>query len=181
MTRAARVVLHQPGRERLAKLSGGVPVTQPDALLLHRPDEAFDDGGYHGWDCLQTMHGARSVDGLFSSWVRVSFTPHLDWAQVATAYARLPEVLYAKPNYIFGDGSDVCLAVEQEANAYLFVQGTGDCATGCTERELSGVLTDADGGLTLLGWWNSRDAGGPMPSWVTDRSAACQHRLGFVF
>lgn len=42
--RTARVVLHQPGAERLAQLGRGVPVPQPDDLLLHGSDEALDDG-----------------------------------------------------------------------------------------------------------------------------------------
>lgn len=140
------------------------------------------DGGYHGWDCLNELYGSTGVSSpLFDRWLAISFGPQLDLAQLVPAYGRLPSVVSVSLDGYIGDSSDICLSVEPEGDVFLYYQGSGDCPSGCIQRDLTGVLVSGDGGLSLLGRWSSADGGRQMPAWVMDREQVCTGRLGRVF
>ena len=126
-----------PGRTRWAdgKLETG------DSAL----DSLLEEYGASGVEAI-SKGGATGPDTFI-----VSFDGPLDIQPLARKIqAASPDVRYAEPNAISGDGDDITLkTLEGGAKRYSFSEGSGDCAAGCIDRNVWAVVLDADGGLSM--------------------------------
>ena len=77
--------------------------------------------------------------------VALTFAGRYNMPLVAEEYARLPNIRYAEPNYMAGDGDDVCLLIDGTKHLYVFDAGSGDCPAGCIDHTYWGFAVDVKG------------------------------------
>lgn len=82
----------------------------------------------------------------------VSFEGPLNIASLAREMESVsPEIRYAEPNGVSGDGDDIVFEeLEDGTESYVFSEGTGDCLAGCIDRRSWTVTVDEDGGVSPL-------------------------------
>jgi hypothetical protein len=146
----------------------------PENVLVgfdERGAEEVRRGSYEAWDALNAIFGLEETESS-SDFVALTFEGRFFAPLVAEAYAGLPHVRYAEPNYTVGDGDDVCLEIEGDTHFFVFVEGDGDCLAGCIEQTYRGFAVDAAGQITPLGTW-ADDYQKPTPEWL-ESLAACR-------
>jgi hypothetical protein len=127
-------------------------------------------GTYHAWDVLNERFGLAETE-LSGDLAALTFEGRFYSPLVAEAYATLPHVRYAEPNFTVGDGDDACLEIAGDTHFFVFVDGDGDCLAGCLENTYWGFAVDAEGRITALGSWTDNYES-PPPEWL-ESSAAC--------
>lgn len=135
----------------------------PDQLLvgLDEPGKALAEAGeYTGWDCPNERYGVVDIE-VASFYTLLKLSGRVDIIQLAAEYATLPNVDYAEPNFLAGDGNDVCAAVAADGEyRYVFDMGSGDCPAGCINHAYRAFSSTPLGDITDLGEWSN----GPPPA-----------------
>jgi WD40 repeat protein len=137
---------------------------------------AYQSGSYTAWDELNARYGLVEVDMLSPSLgiIALRFSGHFNGPLLAKEYSTVPGLRYAEPNYIGGDGSDVCLCIDGDAHIYVFDEGGGDCPAGCTEHTYWAFRVRVEGAtaeVEPLGRWEA-SYGEEKPEWL-ERLASC--------
>lgn len=125
-------------------------------------------GNYHDLDSLNsalryTGETIRSV-GLGNS-ILLSFKGRLNPERLAELYKKVKSVVWAEPNWFYGDWSNVYPCGSMDGRGYLFREAWGDCPSGCTENCLfyfkveSSVIEYVGGWCTMVG---------PEPDWFSE-------------
>ncbi len=131
---------------------------------------AYQSQSYTAWNELNKRFGLTRVEilsedlGIFA----LRFSAHYNAPLLAVEYAAVPGLRYAEPNFVGGDGDDVCLCFDGDAHVYVFDQGTGDCPAGCIEHTYWGVRVRVEGATAAiepLGRWEA-DYVGEKPEWL---------------
>lgn len=114
-----------------------------EAVSLGLPEE---DGvsapfctGHQEFDALNASVGLRGVKILSSEHVRaivIRFDPHENVRSAAVSYGDLEGVIYAEPDFMVGDGSDIEVLWSEGRWYAVFRRAWGDCPSGCTFSEL---------------------------------------------
>jgi hypothetical protein len=149
------------------------PLWSVRSLLLGLDEPTFakvSDGTYQPWDVANATYGVVKVAVLSTdpAIVALWFSGTYNAPLLAGEYATLPGVKYAEPNYIGGDGSDICLCIDGETHTYVFQTGFGDCMAGCISHTYWGFRVRTELGTTTietLGSW-STDQGETKPDWL---------------
>jgi hypothetical protein len=132
---------------------------------------AVKAGTYRAWDVLNRTYGVTAIDTNFiGGFALLTFAGRYNAPLLADEYAKLPDVLFAESDNIFGDGNDVCLSIDGENHYFIFDSGSGDCPSGCIQHSYWGYEVAADGGITELGTWDS-SSGNARPAWLVDLPA----------
>lgn len=141
---------------------------------------AYQSGSYTAWDELNERFGLTRVDilsehlGIFA----LRFSAWYNAPLLAAEYAAVPGLEHMDPNYIGGDGDDVCLCIDGDAHVYVFDEGTGDCPAGCIEHTYWGFRVRVEGStatIEALGRWEA-NYGEEKPEWL-ERRASCTRWL----
>jgi hypothetical protein len=152
------------------------PSWAPDDLLLAFDEDgvtAITEGRYRAWDVLNRRYGVSQIDTHRlekRGAVALTFAGRYNMPLLAEEYARLPNIRYAEPNYMMGDGDDVCLLIDRTKHFYVFDAGSGDCPAGCINHTYWGFASDVKGQITVLGTWERR-LGDTEPGWLQALSA----------
>lgn len=121
----------------------------PHTLLFRLDDQGYDAykaKTYTAWNCANNLYGLSLLSNSPSGLITLVFPATLDMAALATEYAQLPNVLYVEPNYMFGDGPDICLLVDGDNLHYVFDDASGsDCPSGCSNHLYSAFTSDSTG------------------------------------
>ena len=160
-------------RERLPEAER-IHVQTRDSRLSLEVDEAthaaIASGTYHAWDCLHARYGWQepTLDAFETThhyYASGRLLARVDPKAVAALYNELPGVSMAS----FGsptDGSRLCATRDpDERMHYVFVEGLGDCESGCMGRTYTHVTTAPDGLIELAGVTSTSDP--TVPAWVT--------------
>jgi hypothetical protein len=128
-------------------------------------------GEWHGWDCLNAAYGAEAP----APWSKHGHPPIFSVPLpdrrarhdlLAAQYAELPDVTASFPWGTAGDFPDVCLSIEGDAYAYVFVEPSGldHCDAVCPHHRFTGFRVDAAGAVEELGVYEVDSATKPRPS-----------------
>ncbi len=143
----------------LQKLSIGFDATGWNAVKA---------GTYTAWDALNKTYGVTEIDtsslDLIGAAV-LTFAGRYNIPLLSGEYAKLPDVRYASPDGILGDGNDVCLSIDGGNHFFIFDAGSGDCPAGCIQHIYWGYRVTLDGSITELGTWDS-SSGNAQPAWL---------------
>ncbi len=120
---------------------------------------AVKAGTYTAWDALNKTYGVTVIDTSHIDplgVVQLTFTGQYLYniPLLSGEYANLPNVRYATPNFLIGDGSDVCLSINGDNHFFIFDAASGvDCLAGCSQHTYWGYNVAIDGSITALGTW----------------------------
>jgi hypothetical protein len=132
---------------------------------------AVQEGIYTAWDVLNNSYGVTQISLLGSAGaVAITFAGRYNMPLLAGEYAKLSHVQYAEPDYIVGDGNDVCLSIDGETHFFIFDAGSGDCPAGCIQHTYWAFAATVDSGITVLGTWDN-SSGNAQPPWLLDLPA----------
>jgi len=181
-----RVVAGQTEYDRVVRDVAAIREERPDLRgigflsaigqgLIVRADETtiaeMQAGIYHGWDCLnvrfrvkEMMFGTNTMGTPDRA--RLEFDGVYHIPLLVERYATLPSVESAGGESRIGDGSTICVTPGEQDWHYVVDQGSGDCPSGCIDRDYSYFVTTTDGTVTPSGSWASR-SGDPTPPWIT--------------
>lgn len=118
-----------------------------------------------GLQCLLRTYraNATAVPSLFLPYAFVDFEGRLDVRKLVPDFERLPGAKAAWPDWLLGDGPDICLSINDAGVAtWIFDDASGDCPSGCYLHHYTGFSTTPDGTITRLGDW---PANTPRPGW----------------
>ncbi len=112
-------------------------------ILDSEGDQAYLNGTYNEWDCLNGYYGVSLIDRFPSSPTYVLYFPGVfNMETLAAEYSKLGNVKLAEPNYIYGDGPDICFVNYDGINLYyVFDDAWGDCMAGCMYHSYSAYMT----------------------------------------
>lgn len=161
----------------------GIELTDTAGYLLWFDDAGFElarDGGYHDWDCLNSLYAVRSGFYLHfpldqanasNSYGTIEFHRLVDVDALEADYATLPHVVGVQPDQYgctcdCGTNSDTCLEID--AGIFTFI---GNIETGQCEELWFRLIETPDGGRNL----ELRDGGVPLDWLMGARS--CVHHL----
>lgn len=161
-------------RERLPvaeRVRASTRVNRINFLVDEPTHAAMIAGTYDAWDCLHARYGWELTSNESSGFgvpptyvVSGALAGRLDHAAITALYNGLPGVANAS----FGsptDGSGLCVTRDaSDSLHYVFVEGSGDCESGCLQRAYTHVTTAPDGLIELAGETSPRDT--TLPDWV---------------
>jgi hypothetical protein len=142
-------------------------------IAVELTDAAFTlamSGEWHGWDCLNSTYGAAAPTPWGNGHPPIFSVSLPDRPArhdlLAAQYAELPDVTASFPWSSAGDFPDVCLSIEGDAYAYVFVEPTGldHCETVCPHHRFTGFRVDAAGAVQELGVHEVDEKTKPRPS-----------------
>jgi hypothetical protein len=114
--------------------------------------QEIKNGTYTDWDCLNQHYVDQSHDVLnFTNAVKLELKGRYDLSIVGSDYAALPGIKNAGPNQFGGDGSTICADRNGDTYHYVFVEGWGDCPSGCIHHNYWYYTVDASGQVTKKG------------------------------
>ena len=181
---AAELELIRTGYPAVASIKA-LPSWHLRQLLIGFDDPgwaAVQGGTYTAWDALNNSYGVTKIDAIYlapNKVVVLTFAVPYNMPFLAPEYAKLPNVRYAEPNGVVGDGSDVCLSMDGDNHFFIFNAGSGDCPAGCTQHTYWGFVVTANSEITELGTWDDSTAT-VEPAWMSDPPApACTKWLGY--
>lgn len=156
------------------------PIVRGSVILLHMTSgarEQVERGQYHAWDCLNRHYKLSSFQVTPRGAVRLEFSGEFAGRQLASLYAGLPGMEWAEPIVAIGDSSTICVTPDRGIWHYVFDQASGDCASGCSNHDLTYFTVSDDGRVHVLDQWNNRSAEA-RPSWAQKywNAAACRGR-----
>ena len=131
------------------------PSAVPDEIIIALTEGAYEQyqqGQYHALDGLNAEYGMIEMRQFIPNKPNfvLTFNQVYNTQMLADIYAPAEGVVYAQPNYYYGDGS----TIEAGPPFYTFVRKWGDCPSGCIHQE-SWRFKVEDGQVTLLrdGHW----------------------------
>jgi hypothetical protein len=127
--------------------------------------EAFADGLYTAWDCLNEVYGLRSVTPLDSG-VELELDGIYNLPLVFERYRQLPGVTGGASMLGGAPAPDICVAREGERYEYVF-DAAGECPEGCPERRAYYFVSESSGQVTQLAAWDAT-TGAPVPDWFEE-------------
>jgi hypothetical protein len=157
------------------------PPWVPSEVLLEVTDEAKQQirvGQYHDLDSLNSLFNFASMDTTslrFSGLISLYFEGRLNPERLAELYLTRPSVVYAEPNGVVGDFSNIYAWISQEGMTYLFRKGWGDCPSGCIYR-LYWYFEVAASVIKYIGSWDPRTE--PEPDWWGEAQLGMRHYRG---
>jgi hypothetical protein len=95
--------------------------------------------GHPEFDALNIEFGLRAVEILPFKYTRViviRFDPREHVYSAGASYEKIEEVIYAEPDFVLGDDSDIELLWSGGKWYAVFRRGWGDCPSGCIFSEL---------------------------------------------
>jgi hypothetical protein len=125
-------------------------------------------------DSLATTYELLATDGGDVLNYFVLFFAHpLNMELLAEAYASHPDMTYAGPNIVGGDGDNIEWFEKDDILHFAFSKGWGDCPSGCTERYYWYVsVTPGNAEWEALfeeeryrDWWNPHLYRWNIPDW----------------
>ncbi len=95
------------------------------------------EGLYQEWDSLNRHYSVDRVDLSMPSFnmLKLQFADPLNPEVLAEAYAKLPGVRFAVPNWYMGDQSMLLPSNPDRRILYFFRNAWGDCPSGCINSE----------------------------------------------
>ena len=123
------------------------------------------EGSYRAWDALNLKY-QHSETKILSSFVVLCFDGILHSRHLATLYADLPGVQYAKPDGYVGDSPNIYPRSTPSGLTYLFRYAWGDCPSGCTYSKYWYFVITATG-PQFIGSWDPQHQPS-QPSWWPD-------------
>ncbi len=151
--------------------SGILVVLTPEAT------EDFIEQQREPWSGLGAAFQPRNASFIGSTNVIVlDFPVNIKIDVVLDAFESLPEVETVEPNYLIGDGDDICREQTENAIYFIFNLGSGDCPSGCTREDYYGFSLNSAQQVTTLGDFHL-EAGGnnELPDWYVDRLECRMH------
>lgn len=149
------------------------PSWEPDRLRLQLTTAARQAAAAQRLFALDCLHEAYAIDlvRLTDDGVQISAPKRFHAPRLAIEYLTVPEVVAADPVPIEGDGPDICLEIDREAEIFSFVfdQATGDCENGCLDHIYRGYKVER-GFIQPLGTWTRRVGEAPPP-WFAELEA----------
>ena len=95
--------------------------------------------GHPEFDALNATVGLRGVEILpfeYTQVIVIRFDPREHIYSAGASYERIEEVIYARPNSMLGDGSDIEVLWSEGKWYAVFRKAWGDCPSGCIFSEL---------------------------------------------
>jgi hypothetical protein len=135
----------------------------PGVIVVQMTPQAWADyegGVFEEFNALNAQYGPVTI-----SPIALNYTLQLEFAALyhpvvlASIYAQTAGIIYAGPNSLGGDGSDI---TSSQVGRYLFKRGWGDCPSGCTYKHFWDFQV-TNGNVTLL-----NEYGDPTLSGVGD-------------
>lgn len=159
------------------------PPWAPSCLLINFDDstgEKILQGEYDAWDELNLMYKVtqiktRPVIPGFGCFVTLYFEGRFNPCHQADQYRVLPGVMFAEPNGIEGDGSNVYTRQIEGAITYLFRFAYGDCPSGCIVSEFWYFVVN-QGEPEYLGYFKYRRD--PEPDWWEEAEQNWENHCG---
>lgn len=96
-----------------------------------------------------------------SSWIVLRAEQALNTAALAAKFTRIPEVRYAEPNGVGGDGNRITAEERDAAWRLTYSVGYGDCPAGCIARRFWAFDVHPDASVTYVGGWGDPPPGAP--------------------
>jgi hypothetical protein len=155
----------------------------PNCLLINFDDTTGEKillGEYDAWDELNLMYKVtqiktRPVIPGFGCLVSLSFEGRFHPCHLAEQYRVLPGVMFAEPNGIEGDGSNVYARQIGNDITYLFRLAYGDCPAGCISSEFWYFVFN-QGEPEYLGYFKLRRD--PEPEWWEEAEQNWENHCG---
>ncbi|MCJ2375659.1 hypothetical protein LNL84_02310 [Vibrio sp. ZSDZ34] len=63
--------------------------------------------------------------------------------ELAKRYAEIEGIASSSTNQNLGDGSQICLDLEDKSRTYYFIKASGDCISGCIDKHVTKVRVTA--------------------------------------
>ena len=112
-----------------------------DLLVAPTPGAAWAEA----WSRVETQTGYAPVDALTERYgltlnsyqygtALLRAEAPLNPVALASQFAGIPDLRYATPNGVGGDGDDIRASRDGRALVLAFSRGSGDCPAGCIER-----------------------------------------------
>lgn len=158
------------------------PPWVPGMILLKLTEEGKDllrRGEFEEFDSLNARYGLAEMDTTrlerFGS-LSLTFEDPLHPGRLSASYGPIPEVVYAHPNHIIGDGSIVYPWGSGLRLTYLFREAWGDCPSGCIHSRFW-YFRCVGSECTFVGYW---DRSSPEPEWWEEAEIAVKeyHQIG---
>jgi hypothetical protein len=136
------------------------PNWAPGELILELTPAAMVEmraGTYTGFDALNAIYGPLTNIHVFQiiNWITVEFSLPYQPTLIGDIYLAHPDVLFAEPNYIVGDGSDITYEGNQ---SYLYMYGSGDCLAGCMSKYYRRIVVTGNSAEIVAEWGDPTDA-----------------------
>ena len=113
-----------------------------EAVSVSLPEEGISAPfctGHPEFDALNAAVGLRGVEVLPFEYTRViviRFDPRERIYSAGASYEKIEGVVYAEPNFVSGDGSDIEVLWSEGKWYAVFRRAWGDCPSGCIFSEL---------------------------------------------
>ena len=113
-----------------------------EAVSVSLPEEGVSAPfctGHPEFDALNAAVGLRGVEILPFEYTRViviRFDPREHIYSAGASYEKIEGVIYAEPNLVLGDGSDIEVLWSEGKWYAVFRRAWGDCPSGCIFSEL---------------------------------------------
>jgi hypothetical protein len=128
--------------------------------------QAFVEGRYTAWACLNEAYEPRSVS-MIGAWVSLEFDGIYNLERIIELYQQLPGVTSGAWTMGGLDGPTICVSREAERYEYVF-HDTGEfCPEPCPEHRAYHFASETSGQVTELATWDST-TGAPAPRWFSD-------------
>ncbi len=119
------------------------------SMLVKLTADAYEEylaGTYTGLDSLNAIYGATDMVPMsLAQWFLIQFPFCYNYFNLGEIYEPHPDLIYADPNYMTGDGNDI---LSDQVGLYLFRKGWGDCPAGCISEHF--WLFSVENGIVLL-------------------------------
>lgn len=121
-------------------------------------------GNYHAWDELNSTYNISEISHDSNYVILRSSDDFLNPYRLIELYSGLPGVAVAEPNYLCGDGPYIHVNSTENGRTYLFVNGWGDCPSGCIIHTYY-YFKVLNSSPVFIGSCKSSD---PAPDWWTE-------------
>lgn len=162
-----------------------VPPWVTGEIIIGVTDEAAQrirNGQYNDLDSLNSVFGLSEMDTTLlrlGNFVVLSFKGRFHPKRLAEVYEHVPSVVYAEPNRIGGDFSNVYPWFFNSGLTYLFREGEGDCPSGCI-FSCYWYFRVTPSGIEYVGTWcTSSGSGDPGPIWWWEAKQGMIHFRGY--
>jgi hypothetical protein len=125
--------------------------------------QAFAEGRYTAWDCLNAAYGLESAIPLTNG-VELQLEGIYNLPLVFERYRQLPGVTGGTSLMYGAPGPTICVAREGERYEYVFDDTGGQCAETCSQHRAYHFASESSGQVTQLAAWDSTTAA-PIPDW----------------
>lgn len=139
-------------RNKFPELTGvvGQPRYVPDQLILRFEDTPIRSN-YNALNLYYQVIEKRLISATLDIWV-ITFCDNLNIVTLFPEYSALPEVRYAEPNWMIGDGDNIEFELIGTTLRYTIAHGFGDCPSGCICSQQWVLEVDLDGNLNFVSY-----------------------------